>query len=670
MSLKLLNDVVGMLNIPTVLVAQNQENQNINYRVLLENFDKIDLNDFAKEKEINSFNLSITFEENSKEEIKDLLLKTKKIIEINFRKYFNLVFFKLELNKNSLSDIIFIISNPKVIKLKFFNLKNKLIVEEGLTSSYDNASKNENNSTEDFLIKQKETIHFEKSNGDETDKQPIKIGVMEVDSTPYYKHFKNIVYFDKDDKGTEYSHADSVARIIADKKYGLNPNSIIYAANFKGDENENEFSKWIKRMEWMIDNGVKIINHSYGRIFYKNGQNIYKDVNDFLKNQYYNDYSYYLDFITKKYGIINVFSSGNDGENKDFHFVDGTKLSQNSVIVGSTNIEGDSVSTFSSWGHASDIIFNKPLVVAPGENYKFKSENSFSSGTSFSSPLVTGVLANIIMNNNSDLINKPESILSILGSGSYWNSKNKYEKSFVHNFNKKYGIGLIDYQKIKRATKNLYSFSLAEFFKEKIFNINLKKDDNVSISIAWLFNAGYEEEKIKEPIQPLRPSDYYTPPKKEEVNFFLKLFNPFLIIDELEYLKKFKEWENMKKEFDEKYSLYLKKKEEYNLQTNNNLINKFSILKKYKNYWNSSDYEKLKNSNPWFIPKDVDIDLEFFNKKTNKWEVVASSRNIYTNIEFINFKVLSDGEYRIKVYIPDQSPMKEIVKGMLSYVIN
>ncbi|MGZ9432673.1 hypothetical protein, partial [Mycoplasma sp. 613B] len=117
---------------------------------------------------------------------------------------------------------------------------------------------------------------------------------------------------------------------------------------------------------------------------------------------------------------------------------------------------------------------------------------------------------------------------------------------------------------------------------------------------------------------------------------------------------------------------FTKEKEIYDSKVNNPLINEYLTLNKYKNFWISFNYEKKEKSNDglWFIPRDIDLYLEFFNQNTHKWETISSSTSNYSNVELIRYKVKKEGNYRIKVSLKRNDNLNGEIRGAISYVIS
>lgn len=93
----------------------------------------------------------------------------------------------------------------------------------------------------------------------------------------------------------------------------------------------------MKALEWLVlKNNVKIINHSYG---FTGDESLYQEK------------SYYLDYLSRKYGVINVFSSGNGEWNPKTlnEWINERKLAFNSIIVGALNDSNTNISYYSNW---------------------------------------------------------------------------------------------------------------------------------------------------------------------------------------------------------------------------------------------------------------------------------------------------------------------------------
>ncbi|MDW2893812.1 serine protease, partial [Mesomycoplasma ovipneumoniae] len=94
----------------------------------------------------------------------------------------------------------------------------------------------------------------------------------------------------KDGKKEPY-HSTLVSLILGGK-LGIDTKSTPYLSIFTTN------SQWQKAIEWMVEtNNVRVINHSYGagtKEFY-----------------HYKENAFFLDFLARKYGVINVFAAGN-----------------------------------------------------------------------------------------------------------------------------------------------------------------------------------------------------------------------------------------------------------------------------------------------------------------------------------------------------------------------
>lgn len=163
---------------------------------------------------------------------------------------------------------------------------------------------------------------------------------------------------------TTTTHANTVYTIM----HAVAPDATYYGAaggtgsNFKGG------------IEWLISQGVNLINCSYGLT--PSGNNAY------------NETSRWLDHIAYNHDVHFVVASGNNGRNKVLF----QGMAYNVITVGNTNMTGDySINSSSSYnGLSVDRTAQrtfKPDICAPG------TYSSGNHGTSYSAPLVTGTIA-------------------------------------------------------------------------------------------------------------------------------------------------------------------------------------------------------------------------------------------------------------------------------------
>ncbi|MGZ9762302.1 S8 family serine peptidase [Mycoplasma sp. 394] len=325
------------------------------------------------------------------------------------------------------------------------------------------------------------------------------VGVIEVkgkiDTTKLQNFQRYGVELQDIDKKIKLSHhANEVSNIAAGEK-GYDRYSKLYFSAFIDNY------EWQSAIEWMVkEKGVRIINHSYG-MKYDNWWTTYDENNLFL------------DYISRKYGVVNIFSSGNgnDQKEKENEWVDGYALSPNNLIVGAldfnefTQKPTESIAEYSNYllqnGYVST---SKPNVVAPGYLYKRWHKNSKGEwnyldtlGTSFASPVVTGLVSTLLRER--DFLNKDkirlQSIKAIIGASSRTPKVNNLNYK-ANGYTQKYGSGIVDFENMLEAADNLVTKEISKSDNDFVLwtsSFYVPKGKKIKGASSWLFNAGLLE---------------------------------------------------------------------------------------------------------------------------------------------------------------------------------
>ncbi|MDW2932996.1 S8 family serine peptidase [Mesomycoplasma ovipneumoniae] len=355
-------------------------------------------------------------------------------------------------------------------------------------------------------------VNFQKQaakDSENQDKATSKVGAIEF-LDKFDQNFN--IYFNENQlnindlvsnrsKQAEKPYHSTLVSLILGGKAGVDKKSDLYLSIFKTD------AEWHKAIEWMATKDVRVINHSYG--------------NKFVDFKDYNENAYLLDFLARKYGVINVFAAGNGadkidedefGRNKadDNPWIDDRSLSLNSIVVGAlqdnssnSNIAKNEIAPYSNFKTGDEYLqFAKPLVVAPGQIYnvlddKNQSDQSkkYVSGTSYASPIVTGLISTLLRGKPlwvRDDFRVPviKSILSVSAISPNHIDLDKKDSGYYE----KYGAGTPDFEKMKKAVDNIsFIFGNKENEGEVIFTGNrfwVNSNERVKASLSWNFNAG------------------------------------------------------------------------------------------------------------------------------------------------------------------------------------
>ena len=254
----------------------------------------------------------------------------------------------------------------------------------------------------------------------------VKIGVVEHGWAN-----RNLIGSKLTNVGGPTTGTDDHATFVAGEIHTLVPGANIYLIKSASNTTVADLDA-LERL--MTVNKVQVINMSLG--FNSYGQ--------------YNDASRRLDRLVRQNKVTVVVAAGNNNT-----YVSGYGVANNVITVGSVNHRGYTTassstytfSSFSDYAEASGVI-NKPDVCAPGENLNLYGYTGWS-GTSMATPLITGIVAQMI-DRNSGMSDKPQILKAAVMASCYFNART----GFTNNISNKEGAGVVDANFTYRVAQN------------------------------------------------------------------------------------------------------------------------------------------------------------------------------------------------------------------------
>lgn len=277
-------------------------------------------------------------------------------------------------------------------------------------------------------------------------------------------------------------HATAVAEIMLSNGTlkGIVPDATLYCSSIVS---VGMFSA----IEWLLSNNVHVINMSAE--FYDEDR-VYGE---------YTVYERWADHIAHNHSVHFVKSAGNyHGINNPNLRVTHPGLAYNVITVGAiddkntSNLTDDEIAYYSCYNESYDtsdtdyiIPPNKPDIVAPGENITTSSGTV--SGTSFSAPHVTGVVAQLIQQYPA-LATLQDLMKAILTAAV---SHDTLQFETTNTLYSKYGAGVVNAAACTeisyRGTFGSSSFSSTEANICKTYTFEVTSaDTEIRVSLAWL----------------------------------------------------------------------------------------------------------------------------------------------------------------------------------------
>lgn len=222
----------------------------------------------------------------------------------------------------------------------------------------------------------------------------------------------------------------TISGYIENEFVGTAPDAKFYLFITEDNEKETplEESLWVEAVEKADSLGVDVINSSLGYATFDNSKYDYS----------YNDMDGKTTFISRgseiafSRGMIILNSAGNEG-NKDWKYIIAPADASSVLSIGAVNEVGE-ITSFSSFGPTSDERLKPDVCAQGGSVYIINSSGNIatSNGTSFSSPVLTGVVACLWQafpeKNNKEIIDL------IKKSSSLYSNPNTQEGYGIPNF--------------------------------------------------------------------------------------------------------------------------------------------------------------------------------------------------------------------------------------------
>lgn len=252
------------------------------------------------------------------------------------------------------------------------------------------------------------------------------------------------------------NHTTMMGSIIAEKN-GIAPDSKLLSVELCGNA--------VNEIDWLLENGVNVINLSYG---------------DSNPTGNYSSKSAYMDYIINTYKVTMVASSGNTGDTDDY--VANPGLGYNVLTVGACSSSYGYSMNFSSYKEVDGP--RKPNIVAPGYNISLNSFDDSQSGTSLSAAITTGCVA-LMMERSYIYKCNPEVVISDIMAS----SKDPSTSYFKNGLDDNIGAGSLDFSKLVEDDVGGSVLGFSESNQLKSFQMTLSEGDKIKLVAAWLVNA-------------------------------------------------------------------------------------------------------------------------------------------------------------------------------------
>lgn len=296
----------------------------------------------------------------------------------------------------------------------------------------------------------------------------LDVGVVDVDDVGL--NGANIMVHYPSQKPID-DHATKVTEIV----YKVAPDADFFCTSYNIYADLTIEATLITELEWFIANNVDVVNISMGLFYYDVDEQTYFEdqINE------YGDIAMILDRYVHQYGFSIVMAAGN---NKEDTVVSGA-MAYNIITVGNyCSSENMIVNETSSYNQNNNNDAYKPDICAPG--FVDFGNETISSGTSYSTPLVTGVIALMMACRGSLRVN-PTQVKAILTASVSLASAHPMPTS--NSAYRQYGAGVIDASRANQIllTADLYTANMAPYASYQDYEIELFANQTARISLAF-----------------------------------------------------------------------------------------------------------------------------------------------------------------------------------------
>lgn len=295
------------------------------------------------------------------------------------------------------------------------------------------------------------------------DGEGVSVGIIEADGVAYNRNHSDFDNLTIRTVGhaIDDPHAIMVTRILCGSA-GVAPGvdeAFIYKATTD--------TQLVGGLDWMVDNGVNIVNLSLEAEEYR-GQYVWL--------------SGVLDCYIRDNFITIVAAAGNYGK-ATIPLTNYIGSGYNTITVGALDAN-NKLSSYSSHGVWAEVFSQKPTLSAPGTHIRLDS-STIDMGTSFSTPIVSGIVAKL-MDEYPFLMMYPEAVIAsltasatpVFSQGNTWSVKA--------------GAGRVNYSRAREAVGNCITFSNRSDNSGIVINtdtISVTSNNRIKVAAVWLTNS-------------------------------------------------------------------------------------------------------------------------------------------------------------------------------------